>query len=322
MPWLGLLSSPSLLQRRLRTIYAIQDVCLQTQPCWFCNLPLWSRSLSWSHCRQPFPGPFLPSRAQVGFPGLLLWCKVPVNSSRPASLDPWSWPGWGSDVPAFNLPWWLLVPPPPSTGASATTFQSSVASLLDCFHRRWLQDGQWKILCPTPWRLARFFARTGSEKPFVLPPGTWLDFSPATSCFPGLFSGIHQPSTPARSGFWTPSASTQGVSYLIFCSFPCISPDNGHTLPGCSVDAPDHAGSSGLHAGLAGCFLPIHEEQYDGYVGCCSTSAIYGSNCSSEDYEPWWAVAAESLWLLALPLFSLQYMGLYVFNLPISVLGD
>ena len=156
------------------------------------------------------------------------------------------------------------------------------------------QDWQWKPI-------VRFFARTGSEKTLCPTPGAWFDFSPATSRFPGTFSGIYQHSAPARSGFWTPGTSTPGVSYLISCSFLCISPDDCHSLPGCSVDAPDHAGSSGLHAGLARRFLPIHEEQDDGYVGCCSTPAIYGSRCSTADYGPWWAAAAESLWLLALP---------------------
>ena len=123
MHWLGLILSPHLLQRHLRTTFAIQDICLQTQPRPFRSLPLWSHFPSWSRCRKAFPGPFLPLKAQVGLPGLLLRCKVPIISSRTASLDPWSWPGRGSDVPAFNLPWWHLVPPPPSAGAPAMTFQ-------------------------------------------------------------------------------------------------------------------------------------------------------------------------------------------------------
>ena len=125
-----------------------------------------------------------------------------------------------------------------------------------------------KTPCPTPPRLAQFFTRTSSEKPFVLPPCAWLDFSLDTSCYPSTFT------------------STQGVSYLISCSILCISPDDCHALPGCSVDVLDHAGSAGLHAGRARCFLPIHEEQEDGYVGCCSTPAIYWSCCSFTDYGP------------------------------------
>ena len=216
MPWLGLILSPHLLQRHLRTTFAIQDICLQTQPRPFRSLPLWSHFPSWSRCRKAFPGPFLPLKAQVGLPGLLLRCKVPIISSRTASLDPWSWPGRGSDVPAFNLPWWHLVPPPPSAGAPAMTFQSSAASLLDLLRRRWLQDQQWKISvltpgawldfspgpavktpCPTPRRLVRFCARTGSENPLSYHPALgsifrqdqqWKPLSPTTLSLARFFS--------------------------------------------------------------------------------------------------------------------------------------
>ena len=125
----------------------------------------WSRSLSWSRCGQPFPGPFLPSRAQVGLPGLLLRHKVPVISSWTTSLDPWLWSGRGTDVPAFKLPSRLLVPPPPELELLQ---RPSRAPWLPCWTSSIADDS--RTGSEKPQRLAQFFARTSSEKPFVLPP--------------------------------------------------------------------------------------------------------------------------------------------------------
>ena len=193
MPWLGLLLSPCLIQRRLRTTYAVQDVCFRTQSPRFRSLPLWSRYLSWSRCHELFPGPFLPSRAQVGLPGLLARHKVPAISSQTASLDPWSWAGRLSFQPALVAPcpassqsWSICNDLPELPGFPAGPLPMQMTSglavkkslvlppgawLFFRQDRQWKplvlppaigsifhQDQQWKTLCPTPLRLARFFS--------------------------------------------------------------------------------------------------------------------------------------------------------------------
>ena len=98
-----------------------------------------------------FEGPGIPPRAPNPAPGphklLPDSCYVPPPA-------PWSWPGRGSDVPAFFLPLVLPVMLPSDAGAPAPALQSSVA----------FRPGpptshltQWRTPCPSPPRLARFF---------------------------------------------------------------------------------------------------------------------------------------------------------------------
>ena len=225
------------------------------------------------------PRPFLNFESPAGSSRAPSLTQGPCISSQTTSLDPCSWPRQGSDVPAFNLPWWALVLPPPSARISANTFQSSVASLLDLFRRRWLQVRQWKLPGPaektpgsTPLCLARFF-----------------------SChvpFPGTFSGIYQPSSPASpvSGTQVPQLQVSVTSFPVTSSASLqttVSPyqivqSTARTMPEVQAFMQDWQDAF---------FWSMKNKMMD-ILGAAPPQPSMGPAVSPMDYGPWWAAAA------------------------------
>ena len=186
---------------------------------------------------------------------------------------------------------------------------------LDLFHRRWNPGPAGKDPCPTSRRLARI-----SSYPPTPTPGAWLDFSPGLAVknpcpTPPVLGSIFLlpcPVSPALSvgstslppmfslgsGTQVPQLQVSAASSLVPSS---ASPQTTVTLSQAAPSTPGPFRTFRPWCRIGRTPSSVHEKQDDGYVGCCSTPAFYGSRCSSADYGPWWAAAADSLWLRGLP---------------------
>ena len=151
-------------------------------------------------------------------------------------------------------------------------------------------------------------------------PGAWLDFSPGLAVknpcpTPPVLGSIFLlpcPVSPALSvgstsippmlslgsGTQVPQLQVSAASSLVPSS---ASPQTTVTLSQAAPSTPGPFRTFRPWCRIGRTPSSVHEKQDDGYVGCCSTPAFYGSRCSSADYGPWWAAAADCLWLRGLP---------------------